>query len=218
MQYVQHFSYYRQDRRITVELHWRFCANPCLFPLKFDDAWNAREDVDLAGARVPTLSMEHTVLYLCVHGANHCWHRLFWLNDIAALQCKFDAIDWTVLSGSAAELGVLRPLEEGMILANFLLGTPLPEPVRIYAAQDRVIHYLVRAALRIAIDSRELQYRPFNVQGICWKLHVFLLRRDLRYRLVFFLFFPIWAAYKVFVLLRSWIKIQPKGEIVEGGS
>jgi len=135
----QHFGYFCKDRRIRVELHWRFGSNRYLFPLRFNDLWRDRQTVRLGGTDMATFSLEHTILFLCTHGAVHAWFRLFWLNDVARLVIQNDSIDWNVLMRHAGQLGISRMVAEGAILANLLLGSPLPGSVRIYAEQDRAV-------------------------------------------------------------------------------
>jgi hypothetical protein len=132
-----HFGYFCKDRRIRVELHWRFGSNRYLFPLRFDDLWRNRQTVRLGGADMASLSLEHTILFLCTHGAVHAWFRLFWLNDIARIMIKNDSMDWNMLMQDAIRLGIGRMVAEGTILANQLLGSPLPEPVSAFAKKDK---------------------------------------------------------------------------------
>ena len=57
----KHFGFYNQDRKISIELHWRLGSNPYLFPLQFDAIWKDRQTVRLGGANVAALSLEHTI-------------------------------------------------------------------------------------------------------------------------------------------------------------
>ena len=80
---------------------------------------------------VPAMGIDHTLLYLCCHGAKHAWYRLFWLCDVARLLHKArQTIDWTRLLATAVNLGIQRVLAQGIILSNLLLGGPVPEPVQ----------------------------------------------------------------------------------------
>ena len=72
-----HFGYFCKERGIRVELHWRFGSNRYLFPLRFNDLWGDRQTVRLGGANIATRCLEHTILFLCTHGAGHSWFRVF---------------------------------------------------------------------------------------------------------------------------------------------
>lgn len=183
----KHSEFYNQDRRISVELHWRLCSNPYLFPLQFDAIWKDRQTVRLAGADVAALSLEHTILFLCVHGATHAWFKLFWLNDIARLLQKYQTIDWSKLMVHAARLGVRRMVAEGVILANLLLDSPLPGQVRVYAEKDKAVYSLARMALYLIRHPGGPSYRPFTPAFFYSKLYQSMLRGNQQYKLSFFL-------------------------------
>ena len=180
-----HFGYFCQERGINVELHWRFGSIRYLFPLKFDDFWRDRKTVKLGGADVATLSLEHTILLLCTHGAIHAWSRLFWLNDIACLMKKHGAIDWHSLMMHAARLGIGRMVAEGIILSNLLLDTPLPDPMRTFSEKDKGVERLVRSAIYLITHHKPEFYSPGTSAYWCSKYNLFGLRSDPRYKLGF---------------------------------
>jgi len=180
-----HFGYICKERGIRVELHWRFGSNRYLFPLRFNDLWRDRQTIQLGGVDVATFSLEHTILFLCTHGAVHAWFRLFWLNDVAQLVTKNDALDWRVLMGRAGQLGINRMVAEGVILADSLLGSPLPEPVRVFAEQDRGMDRFARTALYLIKYPVGLSHKPFTRPYYCSKLHQSMLRSNPLYKLAF---------------------------------
>lgn len=123
---------YRSPAGILVELHRRLFPKKGRFDLDFAEAWDRRETVTVAGVPVPTLPADVLPVYLCAHGAYHCWERLFWLGDMAVLLGDE--------RGAAAALASARPqgLAEAMILATSLTrlmfgvpeGTDLPDRAR----------------------------------------------------------------------------------------
>jgi hypothetical protein len=180
-----HFGYFCHERSIRVELHWRSVSNRYLFPIKFNDMWKEREIAKIAGGDVATLSLEHTILYLCVHGGIHAWFRLFWLNDLAQLLCRYQAIEWDSLMDRAARLGVRRVTAEGLILSNILLNSPLPDPFSVYADKDKGVYGLVRISIYLIKHPGGESYRPFTLAYVRKKMCGFRLRNDLQYRLAF---------------------------------
>lgn len=180
-----HFGYMRRDSGPRVELHWRFGSNRYFFPLGFDELWQNRQSLLLGGVNVPTLSVEHTVLLLCAHGAGHHWFRLFWLNDLARLVTGKESVEWPRLMDHADGLGIGRMVVEGVTLANLLLGSPLPVPVRTCAAKDRGLKRLVQMALHLISLPDGPSHKPFT-RAYCYsKMHKALLRKDRRYKLAF---------------------------------
>jgi hypothetical protein len=183
-----HFRYFCKERAIRVELHYRYGSNPALFPLKFDEAWERRQTVKLGGIDVATLSLEHTIQLICVHGAAHAWFRLFWLNDLAQLLYRHQTIDWTKQMGQADRLGIRRVMAEGVILATLLLKSPLPRQVKIYEQSDSVVHDLVRMTYYRIRYSVDYPCKPFTLDYFREKLYDVSLRKDLPYKLNFFLY------------------------------
>lgn len=180
-----HFGYFCKDRRIKVELHWRFGSNRYLFPLRFNDLWRNRQTVRLGGADMASLSLEHTILLLCAHGAVHAWFRLFWLNDIARIVIKNHSIDWNMLMRHAEQLGISRMVAEGAILANQLLGSPLPEPISAFAKKDKRLQRLVTTSLYLIKYQGKTPYSPNMPAYWHSKYNLFMLRSDLKYKLGF---------------------------------
>ena len=136
-QMFYHFNYLRNDGRVSVEPHWALVRNSHLFPMDINQLWAQEETTMIGGIPVKTLPIEETLLYLCMHGATHVWLRLFWLCDLAQILNKNNSVDWTRLMARATELGVQRPVAQGLVLSNLLLGSHLPDPVRAYAERER---------------------------------------------------------------------------------
>jgi hypothetical protein len=178
-------SYFRDDRRIKIELHWRFSGNHGLLPVDLD-IFRATTQTPVAGYPIPSLGPEGTMLYLLVHGAHHAWRRLFWLTDVAEMMRHRSDLDWSNLIQTAAQIGISRPVGQGVILAHLLLEAPIPEPVRPMVESGRALSYLVREALRqILLPMRlpplkELQdkiimtlfYEPKLLNGLGRKIKV----------------------------------------------
>ncbi|WP_404326902.1 nucleotidyltransferase family protein [Aerophototrophica crusticola] len=84
----------------------------------------------------------HQFAYLCVHGARHEWSRLQWVCDLdRMLRAKpDDAGSWLA---TADRLGVGGPVIQGMVFANALLGSPIPDAARARAEQVASVRYLL---------------------------------------------------------------------------
>ena len=182
---THHFGYFCQKRGIKVELHWRFGSSRYLFPLKFDDFWRDRQRIRLGGVDMATLSLEHTILLLCAHGAIHAWSRLFWLNDIACLMKKHGSTDWHGLMLHAARLGSGRMVAEGIVLSNLLLTSPLPEPIRTFSERDKGVERLVKTALYLITHHKPEFYSPGTSAYWYSKYNLFILHSDPKYKLGF---------------------------------
>jgi len=185
LQNNHHFGYFCQERGIRVELHWRFGSIRYLFPLRFNDLWKDKQTIRIGGSEMATLSPEHTILFLCAHGAGHAWFRLFWLNDIACLMKKRSAINWQSLMLHASRLGIGRMVAEGIVLSNLLLASPLPEPILAFSEKDKGVYRLAGMAFSLMKHPGETSYKPFTKPYYFSKMHKTMLRGDLRYKLIF---------------------------------
>ena len=89
-----------------LELHRRLLNNPRLMDVPFARLHERALEVEVGGCTYRTLGDDDLLPYLVCHGLEHCWHRVKWLCDVAAL----------VASMSAAELAraVARCRAEGL--------------------------------------------------------------------------------------------------------
>ncbi|RYY09709.1 MAG: hypothetical protein EON55_17825, partial [Alphaproteobacteria bacterium] len=107
----------------AVELHWRLSddlADPSPPPARL---W--RRQVVAPGRSLAMLPDETLFVYLCTHGAVHCWARLKWLADVVALvEESHDrgAEYWL----AARRQGAAVPAASALLLAHRLCGLPLP--------------------------------------------------------------------------------------------
>ncbi|HYH18764.1 MAG TPA: nucleotidyltransferase family protein [Azospirillum sp.] len=117
-------TYRDPGRGNLVELHQRLTANPRRLEADFDSLWRDRVEVVLAGTAVATLPRRVLPLYLCVHGAHHCWERLCWLADLTMLLKDADGAAAAIAQAEPAGLGAAMRL--AVMLAYDWLGLPLP--------------------------------------------------------------------------------------------
>lgn len=151
LRYWHHFEYLHDQGNLRVELHWRSLLNQPQQIMDLTPLQSRASAVTVAGSRLPGISLEDNVLYLCGHGAVHFWHRLFWLLDLAEMMRGNPQIYWPQLMALAREAGMMRPLALGVILAHELLGVPLPEAIRTYSLQDRVLSFSAKVAYRFML-------------------------------------------------------------------
>src|SRR5437870_3000271 len=75
----------RRDDGLAVELHWNLAPREFPYPLDAEEVWTRLRPVPLGGRTVHTLGAEDLLLFLCAHGAKHCWWRRQWVADVAEL-------------------------------------------------------------------------------------------------------------------------------------
>lgn len=109
-----------------IELHQRLTANAHRVPADFEALWAERQQVMLAGTSFDVLPRRVLPLYLCVHGAYHCWERLCWLADLAVL--LQDPADAAAALVEAEAAGLAASLRLALTLSHRLLGLPAQPP------------------------------------------------------------------------------------------
>ena len=116
---------------MVVELRWRLELTKPQFRrnLGMDWVWPRREVAMLAGAEVPNISPEITLLILCMHGSKHVWSRLIWICDVAQLLNSQPHLDWNEVMQEATQTGLLRPLTLGALLAHRVAGAKVPNAI-----------------------------------------------------------------------------------------
>jgi hypothetical protein len=141
-----------KDGSFRVELHWAFTNQDVGFPLELDALSPRLGRIALGGGEVPTFAAEDLLLILCVHGAKHRWSRLEWITGVAEL-IRRSSIDWTDAVARARELGSLRMLLLGSLLAHELFDAPLPGEVLRQIRSDRSLSGLVSEVFEVLVDD-----------------------------------------------------------------
>lgn len=140
--------YRHHATRILVESHWRFFFLRSLLRIEFDTILAHSQTIEIGDSQVRTLSDEHMVLLILSHGALHAWSSLFWLCDVAQIFRGLGTLDWSAILDEASRLGVSRCVTSGLVLSHLLLGSPLPEEIRLRAERDQSLPHLIRYVLR----------------------------------------------------------------------
>jgi hypothetical protein len=127
--YEYHFE--RQTDGMVLELRWRLELIRPRFRrnLGLDWVWPRRRTTMLAGAEVPNMSPEITLLVLCMHGSKHVWARLIWICDVAQLVDASPDLDWKDVTRKAKQSGLWRALALGVLLAHQVASAAVPPAV-----------------------------------------------------------------------------------------
>lgn len=158
--YYPHFELERPDQMIVAELHWDL--TPHVMAVRFDlvGLWERACTIPFEDRSVLSLSSEDYLIFLCVHGSKHSWCQLNWVCDIHEFLSVQAAIDWQRCLELARKQGCERMLLMGLSLADALLGTELPQPVRDSIQTDPKVRQL---AAQMQADFFHAGERPPNV-------------------------------------------------------
>ena len=101
-------------------------------------------------------------MYLCSHGGNHQWKRLFWIYDIAQIiKTKGEEFVLEVYK-EAPDSRMRREILVACNLANQLLGSSLPELIHYAIQKDRVVKKLTRIALFALEQTSNTSHNPLS--------------------------------------------------------
>jgi len=101
-------------------------------------------------------------LVLALHAAKHVWGRLIWLCDLARISA-LSSLNWESIGTQARELGIVRMLRVTLMLAQRLLGAPIPTAVDSCLPQDSVSVELAEEIERHVVDEK-----TFNVESFAY--------------------------------------------------
>jgi hypothetical protein len=132
---------WNEERKISVDLHYGI--PPKELRINPETFWERSKLLTLAGKKIEAFSPEAHLLLLCVNGHKEGWNRLAKLSSLAALINTHQEIDWEKLSAWADQLKIKRIFYLGLLLANHLLGTILPEKIIQRAKADPLRRFLV---------------------------------------------------------------------------
>ncbi|HZO89764.1 MAG TPA: nucleotidyltransferase family protein [Chthonomonadaceae bacterium] len=144
------YAFMGPEGRACVELHWDLSKWYFPFPLAGEGLWNRLECLSFVESSVHHFAPEDLLLYLCMHGARHCWERLAWICDVAELLRAQPAMNWEWVGRQAARLGSTRILLLGLRLVKDVLGIALPAPDGLWPGTEPAVDLLagqVRAHL-----------------------------------------------------------------------
>ena len=122
-----HYTYFHKKEKVMMELHWNITNPFSLLPLSFNEAYRSRIKVDLNGHDINTLSYEHYLLYLAVHGSEHKWSKLTWLKDFSVLLKQTTYQQQKKVVSLAGELQLTRPVNQAFLLASAIFDVAVDE-------------------------------------------------------------------------------------------
>lgn len=115
-----------------IHVYWHI-INLCPYDknvLKKIDMNKIRRDsisVPIGAVSVRTFSIEHQILYLCMHALNHSFAPLILICDINELiMSREGRIGWNSLLEDAFKFGLAKYLYYGLYVAREILGTQVP--------------------------------------------------------------------------------------------
>ena len=152
-------SFFHETRSFEVELHWRLLDNRHMMGAV--STTTAAQAVTVgSGIKLATLGEKDLFAYLCAHGANHCWYRLKWLADIAALLGKARPEKIEDLYAAAVSRGAGPAAAQALLLCARLFETPLPGGLYVRLRHNFRARWLERIGLWALTTGNEEAVPP----------------------------------------------------------
>jgi hypothetical protein len=146
-----------------LELQWNLLPRFYSVDIDVEELFVQSQIHNFHGCSARVLSIEHQLLFLCMHAAKHQWVQLAMVRDIAALSqlhCNWDGV-----LREARRLGILRILCISLLLAERISGVAIPElACPEFACAERELHACrsqVPAILNNLSEMRELSTESF---------------------------------------------------------
>lgn len=113
----------------SCDLHWHLLWRP---HAQVDETplWQAKRPMRLRDEPAFTLSVEHLLLHLCVHGM--AWETvppIRWILDVHLL-LRRHAVNWKTVLAEAQRRGVTLPLAEALVIYETVLPGEIPASVQ----------------------------------------------------------------------------------------
>lgn len=153
----------------VVDLHWEMSSDDRPFRIPTSRLLASATTVEIAGRDIPVLGPACLLVYLCIHGAGHCWSRLQWLCDVARLLTIAKDLNWDDVFEIASEARANHVLALGLRLVHEVLDAELPPAVLQWAQNDRVVRPLARRVIERLHSDRptppsSLELTMFNAR------------------------------------------------------
>jgi len=150
------FTFHHGPVRNVLEIHWDFVPRFFAIRIPLRQLTARATTVELCGRRVATLAAEDLLLCLAVHGAKHAWSRLCWLSDIAHLIHRAD-LDQDTVRRRAERWHIARIVKIALYLAQWTLGTELPESLQTWIQEDRDASKLAEVLVRNLFGDKKIR-------------------------------------------------------------
>jgi hypothetical protein len=174
------FAYYHPQHHFEIELHWAITSIKNLVSMQEVRQMLSRtRSMTFAGTSLDVLSDEDLPVNLLIHGSKHSWLRLKWLVDFVVWMRQPVEPDWDGLKKKMEDLGLQRMLGQGVLLANWLFDTPIPEPVQELLKTEPVAYRMADRSLKFILNDELTGEELGKVRHI---FHWMELKKGLRYK------------------------------------
>ena len=158
----RHLTRMIQADGLALEIHWNLTSPGSPRFVEADTWWSRATSVYLGGVNALTLSVEDTLLHLCLHAAyqHHFTSGLRPLCDIAWLIERFETtLDWDTVANRAQQWGWERGVYLTLRLTQKMLGATIPTSVLKVLQPPSFPEYLLNDAEMILFSRQKTTHQ-----------------------------------------------------------
>ncbi len=144
------FPYLKRHDGFKIDLHTALSAKRFSQGVAAEELLERSTPIQVHRATLPCLSAADWLYVLTMHAAKHRWESLKWVCDVAEVFRAHANLPVDAILAHVEQRGAGRMLRLGVLLADGLLGAPVPAPLLQAARQD------VRAQALAAAVVQEL--------------------------------------------------------------
>jgi putative nucleotidyltransferase-like protein len=162
--------YISENNRFNIDLHWAFSfkdkrrKRDVSFAFDLEGIWERMGQIAFLESMIPQFSKEDMFIIRCQDAVKEYWKdpwpKLIWIHDIAQMVKVHAEMDWEWVVWKAKRSKSQRLIFLCLSLVEKLIGTPLPEMVRLRIPPDNQVKVLMKQACRMFFDEGEAQ-NPF---------------------------------------------------------
>lgn len=123
---------------VSIELHRSLISSASGRSFTLEDVGPSLVTMTFAGRRVPALTRDAQVAYLCEHGGGHAWARIEWM--ATAAECMRGVEAWEGVLEAAARMGSVSRVHAARELFDAVIDSPRKS--RVGAANALVLAHL----------------------------------------------------------------------------
>lgn len=131
----------------NIDLHCPMFSETTFVFSNPEMVWENLDSLSFAGATLPNLNPEMTLLILCINANKDAWNRLKQISDIATLIQANPDLDWENFIKQQKDLGSIRIVFLGIFLAKILLNAPISDRIWPQIQSDSVVSALASQAI-----------------------------------------------------------------------
>ncbi|WP_072013759.1 nucleotidyltransferase family protein [Myxosarcina sp. GI1] len=131
-------AHYQRNDLYSLDLHQDIVPKHLSCFSSSNYLWEHIEFISLSGINVLTLSLETSLIVLCLNGTKECWQNLNRICDVAELLRSHPNIDWERLIIKINKLRCKRLVLVGIFISSNFLDIPLNDTILRHIKADRV--------------------------------------------------------------------------------